>query len=183
MLLICVFHPESIARFLDRSDLGKLSAFGISVERKASEIKLASALQTVNEIPRADNKPLELETQPVNPAVLQSVVEASAISPDLVPSSGWVFLGRVKSNQREWEDTPVTTIERVALPIQSGSVVTITDDAYLRADVPASEYKSSGKVISVARVGSKFEIERIEPKSAKIGGFYLWAKVHELSKR
>lgn len=179
ILAICVINPSSIKSFLDKSGLSELEAFGIKVSLKEEKEKIATAQEKVSaqifNAPKTQtDTPVEALNKPVDEDFKQAILTAERIAPQILPNSGWVFLGRVNNNKSQWADTSSTTTAN--WPITRDSVITIKDDVYVRA-ITEDKWHSLAPISSVAKVGDELKVVDLEYSSAKVGGFYVWAKV------
>jgi len=175
VVAICILNPSSIKNFLKESGLSKLGAFGVSVEVKEEKEKIAEA-QVVASAPTApDEAPLEALNKPVDQEFKQAILSAERVAPQILPTAGWVFLGRVNNNKNQWADGAPSTTTAV-WPIKPDDVVTVKDDVYVRA-ITADKWHSSAPVATVSKVGDKLKVVELQYSSAKAGGFFVWAKV------
>jgi len=178
VLLVCLFSPSCIKQFLDQSGIDELTIFGVGVKRQKAEdeLKKAQAETTQDVVSKADGPPVEATTQPVSPELKQAVVKAEQIAPDLLPGSGWVFLGQADASRTSWVAGSPTTIVKVPLDALLGQDVTVRDDVYLRADGNAGA-RAKSPITSVVTVGSRLRVVELDYSRARSGGFFVWAKV------
>lgn len=108
-------------------------------------------------------------------ATQQQVVQRLAPATDEAPH-GWMFLGRVTQDRQTWVGGGAQTVGGASLPLTAGQVLTVRDDAYLRADGPPNA-RSSAPIHGVAKVGDTVEILAIDYSSARAGGWFVWAHV------
>lgn len=175
-----LFYPSHIKHILQESGLSKLSAFGVSVELKEEEKKLAQAQTEVTSknaaaAAGAGDTPAEASNRPVDPDFLKTVQDVARTAPQLLPRSGWVFLGRVTEDKARWtEGGSVSTT--AAWPVKPEDVVTVRSDVYVRAD-SNDKWRSSAPITSVAKVGDRLKVVQLDYSPARSGGLYAWAKV------
>jgi hypothetical protein len=176
----CIIHPASIKTFLNDSGLSKLSIFGVTIELKEEKEKIANAQEKVNAkvvttaAPQGDPPP-EALSKPVDPAFKAAILSAERVAPQILPSAGWVFLGRVNKDKTSWADG-ASSIVTASWPIKTDDKLTVKEDVYVRA-ITQDKYHSSAPVTTVAKIGDKLTVVELQYSSAKIGGYYVWAKV------
>lgn len=181
VVAVCIFNPSSIKSFLKESGLSKLGAFGVTVEVQEEKEKIAEAQQKVTArlmaatVAAPDEAPIEAQNQPVDPAFKQAILTAERVAPQILPTAGWVFLGRVNKGKTQWADGGSSTTTAI-WPVAVEDVLTVKDDVYVRA-ITNDKWHSKAPVATVAKVGDKLKVVELEYSSAKIGGFYVWAKV------
>jgi hypothetical protein len=88
---------------------------------------------------------------------------------------GWIFLGKTDENQKVWDEGNPKTIAKVALPLQSNTLLKITTDTYLRED--SNTQKSRADILSVVKEGETVEVVDVDSSHAIGGGWFLWAKI------
>jgi hypothetical protein len=181
IVAICVLHPASIKSFLLDSGLSKLSFFGVSFELKEEKEKVLAAQEKVNAQVLADGAhapgepPPEASNAPVDPAFKEAILSAERVAPQILPSAGWVFLGRVDREKTAWADGGSSTVT-AAWPVRENDVLTVKDDVYIRA-LSDSGYHSAAPVTTVAKVGDRLTVVELQYSAARVGGFFVWAKV------
>ncbi|MGY0195252.1 hypothetical protein ACWA7J_09260 [Leptothrix sp. BB-4] len=181
VVLICIVHPSSIKAFLTESGLSKLGAFGVTVELKEEKEKIEVAQSKVNAAVvgdparTSDQPPPEAQNKPVDPAFKQAVQEARRVAPQLLPDSGWVFLGRVDADRKRWADGASTTTT-AAWPVAPDDVLTVKDDVYVRA-ITGDKWHSKAPVTTVAKIGDRLKVVEVDYTAAKAGGAFVWVKV------
>ncbi len=181
VVAICIFNPSSIKTFLIESGLSKLSVFGVTFELKEEKEKIAEAQQTITAklvaaAPTAhDEAPPEALNKPVDQEFKQAVLNAERVAPQILPTAGWVFLGRVSRDKKQWADG-VSSTTTASWPIAPDHVLTVKDDVYVRA-ITKDKWHSSAPVTTVSKVGDKLKVVELEYSSAQVGGYYVWAKV------
>lgn len=179
-LAICIIFPSTIKTFLTQSGLGKLSIFGVSVELREEKEKIAVAQKQVAEkiasVSASSNgeTPVEAKNLPVDPEFKQAVLAAERVAPQVLPTAGWVFLGRVNNARTQWAEN--STITNATWPISLNDVLTVKDDVYIRA-ITEQKWHSSAPVTSVAKVGDQLKVVELDYSPAKAGGQFVWAKV------
>jgi hypothetical protein len=181
VIAICILNPSSIKTFLKESGLSKLGVFGVTVEVKEEKEKIAEAQEKISAkivsaaSPAPDEAPPEAMNKPVDPEFKQAILSAERVAPQILPTAGWVFLGRVNNSKSQWVDGASSTTT-ASWPIAQDSVVTVKDDVYVRA-ITNDKWHSSAPVATVSKVGDKLKVVELEYSSAKGGGFFVWAKV------
>lgn len=181
VVVICLLQPSSIKTFLKESGLSKLNFFGFEVEIEKEEEKIATAQQkiTAKVVSAAsasqDEAPPEALNKPVDQDFKQAVIAAEKVAPQILPTSGWVFLGRVNKEKTQWADGGSSTTT-ASWPVVPDNVLTVRDDVYVRA-ITDDKWRSNAPVTTVAKIGDKLQVVELQYSSAKIGGFYVWAKV------
>jgi hypothetical protein len=181
VFVFCLFNPGSIRTFLKESGLSKLGVFGVTVEVQEEREKIHEAQQRVTgrvvdaSAAAIDETPVEALNRPVDQEFKQAVLAAEMLAPQVLPTAGWVFLGRVDSAKSRWEDGGSKTTT-ASWPIVPNETVTVKDDVYVRA-IAQGKWHSSAPVATVAKVGDQLKVVEIEYSPAKIGGFFVWAKV------
>lgn len=177
IIAVCLIHPASIKTFLKESGLSKLGVFGVSVELQEEKEKVAEAQKEVTKIARAapGEAPPEAMNRPVDQAFKQTILAAERVAPQILPTAGWVFLGRVDETKSRWLDggSPTTT---ATWPVKPDAIITVKDDVYVRK-ITDDKWHSSAPVATVAKVGDQLKVVEVEFSPAKVGGFYVWAKV------
>ncbi len=181
LIAICFFQPSYIKTFLKESGLSKFGGWGFTVEvaeekeiiAKAQEKVTAQVVASTSTKP--DEAPVEASNKPVDPNFKEAILKAERVAPQILPSAGWVFLGRVDKNKTQWQDggSPTTT---AAWPIKPDDVLTVKDDVYIRA-VTNDQWHSKAPVTTVSKIGDKLKVVELDYSSAKAGGFFVWAKV------
>ena len=177
---ICIINPSSIKTFLKDSGLSKLGVFGVTVEIQEEKEKIAEAqgkvtAQVVTFAPAVpDEAPLEALNKPVDEDFKQAILNAERVAPQILPTAGWVFLGRVNKDKTQWADGASSTTT-ATWPIRPDDVLTVKDDVYVRA-ITSDKWHSSAPVVTVAKVGDKLKVVELDYSSAKGGGFFVWVK-------
>ena len=180
VLAICILHPASIKNFLTNSGLSKLNVFGLSFELAEEKEKVQEAQQLVNAKVASATQgapgepPQEASNKPVDPAFKEAIANAERIAPQILPSAGWVFLGRVNASKSAWEEGGPSTVI-APWPIKPNDVLTVKDDVYVRA--LSDKVHSAAPVVSVAKVGDRLSVVELDYSSARVGGYFVWAKV------
>ncbi len=181
VVAVCIFNPASIKAFLTESGLSKLGVFGVTVELKEEQEKIAQAQEKINAqmdviaSAEPDEAPPESRNQPVDQDFKQAVLTAQRIAPQILPSAGWVFLGRVTADKSQWigGQSDTTTAQ---WPLRADDVITVKDDVYVR-QLSKDTWHSRAPVASVAKVGDRLKVVELDYSSAKVGGYFVWAKV------
>ncbi|GAB3092744.1 hypothetical protein [Lysobacter terrae] len=179
VIAICLIHPASIKTFLKESGLSKLGMFGVTVELQEEKEKVAEAQREVTSkvVPATapGEPPPEALNKPVDQDFKQAILTAERVAPQILPTAGWVFLGRVDSAKSQWLDggSPTTT---ATWPVKPDDIVTVKDDVYIRK-ITDDKWHSSAPVASVAKVGDQLKVVELQYSSARAGGFFVWAKV------
>lgn len=111
-------------------------------------------------------------------AAQQSARGGSATSTKLV---GWLLCGRLDSSQQQWTGKAPGPIEKVPLPLKVGDILTVTKEAYLRADAPPGKRFESGKIVGVVQPPGQVRVEEVPEQFPKtVAGTYLaWVRVQE----
>lgn len=181
IIAICLIHPASIKSFLKESGLSKLGVFGVTVEVEEEKDKITEAQKEVTSkviasAPVAsDEPPPESYNKPVDQNFKQAILAAERVAPQILPTAGWVYLGRVNNDKSQWADGGSTTTTATR-PVIIGDVLTVKDDVYIRA-ITGDKWHSNAPVATVSKVGDKLKVVDLQYSVAKIGGFYVWAKV------
>jgi hypothetical protein len=181
VLAICLLNPSSIKKFLNESGLSKLGVFGITVEVKDEEAKFVAAqekisAQVIASAPAApDEVPVESFNKPVNREFKQTILEVARIAPQILPTAGWVFLGRVNNNKSQWEGG-VSSTTTASWPISRNDVITVKDDVYIRAIISDKSY-ASAPIATISKIGDRLKVVDLQYSPAKAGGFFVWAKI------
>lgn len=181
IVAICLIHPTSIRTFLKESGLSKLGAFGVTVELQEEKAKVAEAQKEVTSKVFAaaptppDEPPPEALNMPVDQDFKQAILTAERVAPQILPTAGWVFLGRVNKEKSQWAEGASATTT-ASWPVNPNDVITVKDDVYVRA-ITSEKWHSNAPVASVSKVGDKLTVVELQYSPAKIGGFYVWAKV------
>lgn len=182
IILVCILRPTSIPQWLCTAGLKEVKAFDVSVAPEC--IAKREARDELNSVNAADlaNKTVEQKiSQPVSQQVVAAIAQAQQFAPKALPTTGWIFLGKTDQTKTKWLNGQPQTIEHVDLPIQKGMHISIRDDVYLRAAVPANTFKSMGKIISVIRVGESVKVEKIElTEATERDGFLVWALIQSV---
>jgi hypothetical protein len=181
IIAVCLIHPASIKTFLKESGLSKLGMFGVTVELQEEREKVAEAqkevtskIVTATSTPPGEPPP-EALNKPVDPEFKQVILTAERVAPQILPTAGWVFLGRVDRDKAQWLAGGSATTT-AAWPVNPDDVVTVKDDVYVRK-ITDDQWHSSAPVASVAKVGDKLKVVELQYSPAKAGGFFVWAKV------
>jgi hypothetical protein len=185
IVALCLIHPASIKTFLKESGLSKLAAFGVTVELQEEKEKIAEAQkQVTNKVIEAAPKeagepPPEASNKPVDQDFKQAILTAERVAPQILPTSGWVFLGRVNEEKSQWAEGGSATTT-ASWPVKPDDILTVKDDVYVRA-ITSDKSHSKATVVTVSKVGDKLKVVELDYSQAKIGGFFVWAKVALLS--
>jgi hypothetical protein len=186
LLITCLFHPAIIKNFLTESGLSELGAFGFNVKLKEEKEKVELAQEIINETVEATAIAVDSEPQPerteatVDPNFKATIVSARRVAPDILPTSGWVYLGRVNEEKSKWFDKKSAKVIG-PWPIEVGDTLTLRDDVYVR-EKTADTSKSQSRITSMVKVGDKLQVVEIDFSHAKNGGFFVWAKAAILIK-
>ena len=181
IIAVCLIHPVSIKTFLKESGLSKLGAFGVTVELQEEKEKIAEAQKEVTNKVVAlaaaapDEAPPEASNKPVDQSFKQAILTAERVAPQILPTSGWVFLGRVDNDKTRWADGGSATTT-AAWPVKPDDILTVRDDVYVRANTD-DKWHSKAPVTTVSKVGDKLRVVELQYSSAKVGGYFVWAKV------
>lgn len=136
---------------------------------------------------RADVRALEAsakssatELSAANRAVRSSLVAQQALVSKVDPGSseraGWIYLGKVDEQKTGWTSgSPETVTAARGLPVQ-GSMLSVVDDVYLRADGDALQ-RSSAPILGAIKRGAQVEVLELDYSHARGGGWFVWAKV------
>lgn len=181
VVAVCIINPSSIKSFLKESGLSKLGVFGVTVELKEEKEKIAEAQEKITaQVVAATSTapgaaPPEALNKPVDEEFKQAILVAERLAPQLLPTAGWIFLGRVNKEKIQWADGASATTT-ATWPVAPDDVLTVKDDVYVRA-ITNDKWHSKAPVTTVSKIGDKLKVVEIEYSSAKIGGFFVWAKV------
>lgn len=181
IIAICIINPSSIKSFLKESGLSKLGIFGVTVELQEEKEKIEIAQNTISakvlvpEFTVKDEAPLEALNRPVDQDFKQAILSAQRVAPQILPTAGWVFLGLVDNKKTQWTNN-VSSTTNANWPVKPDDILTVRDDVYIRA-ITNDKWHSSAPVTTVSKVGDKLKVVELDFSSAKIGGFYVWAKV------
>jgi hypothetical protein len=185
VIVACILRPTFIKEFLNESGLSELGIFGLSVKLKEVSEKVALAQDRVNEQASLQTTGLtgdslpEAANSPVDPAFKITILNAGRLAPEILPSAGWVFLGRVNEEKNKWYDDVSITVTS-SWPVQVTDTVTVKDDVYVRAITSDSRH-SMARITTVAKVGDRLKVVALEYSHARSGGFFVWAKTALLS--
>jgi len=89
--------------------------------------------------------------------------------------TGWIFLAKINEAKTEWDVSIPKTILETDLPIESGDLLKISTDTYLRKDTTGQ--KSTAEILSVVKKGETVEVIKVDFSHARAGGWFMWAKV------
>lgn len=108
----------------------------------------------------------------------QSARSGSAATTELV---GWLLCGRVDSSQQQWTGKLPGPIEKAPLPLKVGDILTVTREAYLRADAPPGKRFEAGKILGVVPPPKQVRVVAVPDQYPEtVAGTYLvWVKVQE----
>lgn len=140
----------------------KESLSDLAVEARASREKLTVADKTIKR---------SLSAQ-------QAMIQSG--EPRAITEGGWIYLGKVDENRNEWAPGSPVTISAPAEVIQRGTRLTITDDAYWRADSEPGKH-ASAPILSVAKTGTVISIDEVDYSHARGGGWFVWIRAHRES--
>ena len=178
IFIICIFNPSTIKTFITSSGLSELSVFGIGLKVQTVQQNLSAALANTVEpepVPNAampgevptEELPPEALNAPVSQELKQAVIDAELIAPQLLPSAGWVFLGKVNEEKTAWVDGSSSTTT-ADWPVQPGSKLIVKDDVYIR-QITSDNWHSSAPVVSVAKVGDTLTVSSLDYSHARAG--------------
>lgn len=155
--------PNALKDMVCTSGLSEIGLFGLTAKANCT-------------IEKESAKSLPPDA-PVSAVVVQQVAQAQQANPGSIPSAGWLFLGQRETESQSWKSGSPRTIEPIPLPIATGARVIVRDDAYLRDDT-ASGPHSSARIVSVARVGERYQvISTDEARTVSGGDPFVWARV------
>jgi hypothetical protein len=97
-----------------------------------------------------------------------------------ITEGGWLYLGKVNESKDEWAPGSPVTIAPTSAALQTGTKVTVTDDAYWRGDSEPGKH-ASAPILSVAKVGTVISIDEIDYSHARSGGWFVWVRAHRES--
>lgn len=180
VVAICIFNPGSIKGFLKESGLSKLGVFGVIVEVSEEKEKVQEAQEKVTalNVPAAtepDSTPPEALNKPVDQEFKQAILTAERVAPQVLPTAGWVFLGRVNREKTQWDGNSSSTTT-ASWPVKADDVLTVKDDVYIRA-ITDDKVRSAAPIASIAKVGDRLRVVELQYSPARSGGFFVWAKV------
>jgi len=140
----------------------KESINDLAMEARVSQQQLVVADKTIKR---------SLSTQ-------QAMVEARDTAP--ATEGGWLYLGRVNENRDAWSPGSPVTVSATSAELRQGSRLTISDDAYWRADSESGKH-ASAPILSVAKVGTIVSVDEVDYSHARGGGWFVWVKAHRES--
>ncbi len=159
-----------------QADYDELLAQILELQPKTNDPSLKQMLS--NLATNAENSRAELATADQAAkrtlSVQQTIVQQ--VAPEIAASSGWLYLGRVSADKQNWVAGSPLTVRELSLQAARGTVLTIRDDTYLRAD-SAGNFHSSAPILSVLHVGERVELDSLDYSAARGGGWFVWAKV------
>jgi hypothetical protein len=109
----------------------------------------------------------------------QTLLAQSATSPaaaDVIPKSGWIFVGQVDQDQRSWVSGSPVNIVPVPYPLRVGQALTIAGENYLHADSETAQHRE-GKIVAVLRDGTQVHVLKTDLSHALAGGWFVWVQV------
>src|SRR5512147_1461438 len=90
----CVFNPAVLGRYVCSSGVSELGFLSVSA-------KASCKIEEENSKERGKDQ-AEVAAAPVPASVVQAVAQAEAAAPDTAVRSGWVFLGRISEDEKQW---------------------------------------------------------------------------------
>lgn len=170
LLLYCVFSPKAVAQYICDSGFTDVGLLGVSVKATCNVDKATANGNAAEK----DKSPEERAVDKPPPSTVATFSQAQTAAPDVVPDQGWVFLGQASESKDDWLPGNPKTVERIPFPKGPGGAVRIIDDAYIR-EGGAPGHRSSGRIVSVARIGQRFKIVEVDLQSHALGGgFFVW---------
>lgn len=205
-ILVLVF-PNTFNSILQRAGFTKGSLLGFDWKKSSQETKVAAqevadtnqqlkdlehklkSFEKTNSLAQPDSNINELKEQVHNLiektniadkalkiSLIQQEAVLSAAGKEIAADSGWIFLGRVNQEKDSWTEGSPETVKSTKPDLDRGTILTIIDDVYLRGETNG-KWHSQGPVLSVAKFGEKVEVIEKDYSSARIGGWFVWAKV------
>jgi hypothetical protein len=96
-----------------------------------------------------------------------------------IADEGWIYVGKLNETKTEWDNSIPSTIAEHKLDFQSGDIVTIIDDVYLRSDGASTSHANS-QVIGVIKASEKVIYLSKDFSHAVNGGWFLWLRVRRI---
>jgi hypothetical protein len=172
--------------------LGQVQQAGGSLDSAQRTIGDASAaLKTIasTPLPPATRAQLDSVASSLQSSVTQLETPKSVLSqiPLAAPTSstqtssasvpaGWIFVGHVNDAKTEWSEQS-RVVSNPQPSFQSGDVVAINSQGYIRADVSGTEQRNQAPVVGVVRAGQKVRVTEVGYTRALRGGWFLWLRV------
>jgi len=207
LVLLLLLFPSTIKNRLIEAGFTKGNIAGLEWEGIEQTKKVGQAVsQADDNFQELINRLAELEKQVHDPAVKESIsnlaVEARVSQEQLVVAdktikrslsaqqamvetretaavmeSGWLYLGRVNENKDAWSPGSPVTVAATSAKLRQGSKLTISDDAYWRADSESGKH-ASAPILSVAKVGTIISVDEVDYSHARGGGWFVWVRAH-----
>jgi seryl-tRNA synthetase len=150
------------------------------LEKKVKEPALKESLEKIGAEAQASRHELIAADQAVKRSLSTQQQIVEQVSPSTVSSSGWLYLGKVTEDKKEWASGSSQTVSAPTPLLVPGTKLKIRDDVYLRADGP-SNARSSAPILAVLKTGEMVEVLELDYSHAKSGGWFIWARVRRTS--
>jgi hypothetical protein len=149
------------------------------LEKKVNDPSLKASIGGIGEQAQAFQKQLMVADKAIKHSLSAQQQFVEQVSSTSVPDSGWVYLGKVTEEKNKWAPGSPQTVSAVDPLLKPAAVLTITDDAYLRADGPSNS-RSSAPILAVLKAGQMVRAVEVDYSHAKGGGWFIWAKVQRI---
>jgi len=162
---------------------GKLQEFADRLEeiqKQAHDSSVKSSIQKLSKDVESSQQEVRSANQAVKNSLLTQQRIIEQVAPTTIETTGWLYLGKVTEDKKTWTPGYPINIPPVDAVLSPGTRVTIRDSAYLRGDTTSGS-RSSSSILSVLRVGETVEIFQVDYSHAIGGGWFVWAKVREVS--
>ena len=146
------------------------------LEQKAKDPSLKASINQLGQQAQTVQGELVAADRAVKRSLGAQQRAVAEITPSSVSTRGWLFLGKVTEDKNKWAPGSPQTVSAYNPLLIPGSTLTITDDAYLRADAVGNA-RSSAPILGALRPGEVVRALEVDYSHSRTGGWFVWAKV------
>jgi seryl-tRNA synthetase len=147
-----------------------------ALEKQVTDPAVKATVKDLGDVAEVSRTDLKTADRALKRSLATQQQIVAQISPSSVADVGWIFLGKVTQDTSAWVGGRPQTVGSTSARPAPGTILTVRDDAYLRADGPSAA-RASAAILGVVKVGDTVEVIDIDYSHAKGGGWFVWAKV------